>query len=71
MVIDLHGLTEAEAIPKVESFIYSFINSDQFEATIITGNGIVLKDVVIEAIQENNLHWKQKNHNKGALIVYK
>ena len=41
------------------------------ELEIITGNGRVLKDVVIEILEEERLDYETPQGNLGCVIVYK
>ena len=72
MRLDLHGLTESEAIGPIISKIISFIESD-YEDTleIITGNGYVLTRLVEEQLEDNNLTWCHENGNTGSYIIKK
>ena len=67
--IDLHNLNESEAISATLTAFLSLKENEQLE--IITGNGIVLKDVVLELINEENLNYKYENNNFGSIIVWK
>lgn len=67
--IDLHGLTEEEANGIVLTAFLSLKENEELE--IITGNGIVLKDVVLDLVKEENLNYRYENNNYGAIIVWK
>ena len=71
MFIDLHGLTESEAILKIEMALLSFESSFDDELVIVTGNGHVLKGVAEDIVQSNGYNFKRENGNNGAIIVYK
>lgn len=70
MILDLHGLTESEALLKIDAFLWELISSDLSEATIITGRGMVLRDLVIEQVEAQNLYWSYEGNNDGAIIIY-
>jgi len=67
--IDLHGYREEEIMGPVLSAIYSLREGEEIE--IITGNGQVLRDVVLEIIQEEQVAYKYEGNNYGAIIIYK
>ena len=69
ILIDLHGLTEAEAILQIDSVILDLKNGYEDEAEIVTGNGIVLKDLAIDMVNRANLNWYYRGKNTGAIIV--
>lgn len=69
MFIDLHGLTESEAISKVEMKLMDFQAAHEDSLEIVTGNGIVIKDTVIDILNDHGLKWSFKGSNTGAIIV--
>ena len=71
MLIDLHGYEENEAFLTLDAFLFEFEESDENECTIITGNGIVIKPMVIDELEKRLLNWKYENNNEGAIIVLK
>ena len=71
MIIDLHGLTEAEALLEIDSALWEFDESHEDTLEIITGNGIVLKGVVIDYLNQGDYAWEQPSYNRGTVIVYK
>lgn len=68
MRIDLHGLTEQEAIPVILSAFLSIELGDEDEVEIITGNGFVLKRVLQELAHEEGFSLEAVN--SGSYIVY-
>ena len=71
MILDLHGLTEEEAVPKILSGIISLEMDEVYELEIITGRGHVLTRVVEELLEEHDLTWTHKNNNYGSYIIEK
>ncbi len=69
--IDLHGLIEQEAIGPILSAIFDVQNNEDMEIEIITGNGYVLRDLVIEMAEEDGIQWRNDGSNTGAIIIYK
>ena len=67
--IDLHGLTEDQAISATLTAFLSLGPNEELE--IITGNGIVIKDVVFDLIKEEQLNYRYENNNYGSIIVWK
>lgn len=71
MIIDLHGLTESEAILEIDAALWEFDESHENTLEIITGNGIVLKGLAIDCLNQGDYSWEQPSYNKGTIIVYK
>lgn len=70
MTIDLHGMTEQEAIPYILSSLFS-LDMNQFETylEIITGKGQgVLLRTTLDLLEEENRVYSFKNNR---IIVYK
>jgi len=67
--IDLHGFTEQEVYGAVYGAIMSLLPGEELE--IITGNGEVIKDVVLEILNEENLDYRFEGSNYGAIIIKK
>ena len=70
-IIDLHGLTEEEALPKIAFAIFDIEMGNVFSVEIITGNGYVLKDVLLEELEKTNLNYYHVNGNTGSFIIEK
>ena len=70
MVIDLHGMIEQEAIGYVLSAVFDVKNTEGLEIEIITGNGHVLKDLVIDMVEEEGLSWRHEGSNYGSMIIF-
>ena len=68
MIIDLHGMTEQEAIGVIMTALMSFEEGYEDELEIITGNGHVLTRVVEDYLDEEGFEYSIKNH--GSYIVY-
>lgn len=69
ITIDLHGLTEEEAIPRILTGIISLELGEITELEIVTGRGEVLTRVVEEILEENHLSWTHKNNNFGSYYI--
>lgn len=69
MILDLHGYTEEEAIPEILTAIFSWEEDEYIDLEIITGNGNVLKRVLEEILEEENISWSHKNNNYGSYIL--
>lgn len=69
--IDLHYLTEQEAVGKIILALYELSSSDFLEKLkIITGKGQVLNDLAIELIEQQGFEWQCEHQNCGSLIVF-
>lgn len=71
MIIDLHGLTESEALLELDAFMWQFEDEHESSAEIIVGKGIVLNGVVSDFLNQCNLNWSFNKYNQGSIIVYK
>lgn len=71
MLIDLHGMDESDATGAILSSLFSLDTNEDLEIEIITGNGLVLRDLAIELVEEHGLSWRHENGNTGSIIVYK
>ena len=71
MIIDLHGMIEQEAIGHILSAIFEIHNNENLEIEMITGNGQVLKNLVIDMAEEEGLLWRYEGSNYGSMIIYK
>lgn len=69
MIIDLHGLTESEAIPEILSALFSLEMGSVDEVEFITGNGLTLRRVLEEILEEEGHSWSHENNNYGSYIV--
>ena len=70
-IIDLHGLTESEALPQIILAIMEVENDMAFSVEIITGNGYVLKDILIDELNKTDLNYYHPNGNSGSFIIEK
>lgn len=72
MIIDLHGMTENEAVMAISGALVS-LEMDEYldEIEIITGNGYVLKRVLLDILDEEGLAYSQSSYNSGSFTVYK
>lgn len=70
-MIDLHGLTESEALLELDSALWEFDSSHEDTLEIITGNGIVLQGVTIDYLNGNDYPWEHPYGNRGSITVYK
>ena len=64
-------MEENEAVAEVLNALISFVNSDEEELEIVTGNGIVLTRVVEELVEEEGLLYFHRNNNTGKYIIKK
>lgn len=71
MIVDLHGLTESEALLELDSALWEFDTSHEDTLEIITGNGIVLKGVTIDYLNGHDYPWEHPYGNSGSITVYK
>lgn len=69
--LDLHGLTEQEAVPAILSALFSLDEGMDDELEIITGNGHVLTRVVEEILDEEGYEYFHRSGNTGSYIVQK
>ncbi|CAM9107762.1 Smr/MutS family protein [Mycoplasma marinum] len=70
--LDLHGLTESEAIGKIQMALYSFEQNYDDEIEIITGFGSGrLKAVLEDELYRSGFRWHHRNGNKGSYIITK
>ncbi|WP_025755448.1 Smr/MutS family protein [Mycoplasmopsis cricetuli] len=69
-VIDFHGWTTEEAIPKLEHIINDLKNGKIAEIEIITGKGTgTIKNITIDILDKNSISYVLKNDG-GSLIAY-
>lgn len=69
IILDLHGMSENEAILKIETSLYQF-ERENISLTIITGRGTGTLQLVAENIlNEHNLQYEIIN-NGGAIVVW-
>lgn len=69
--LDLHGLTEQEAVSAILSALFSLEDGMNEELEIVTGNGYVLTRVVEEILDEEGYDYFHRNGNTGSYIVQK
>lgn len=70
MSIDLHGMTEQEAIGALMTALFSFDHSGMDQMEIITGRGYVLTRVVEDCLEEEGYEYRVSPGNPGSYIVY-
>lgn len=69
MNIDLHGLTQEQAIGKIQNAIFSAKTNNYDSIKIITGKGNgVLKYLLENYCDENNLNYQLLND--GQYLIY-
>lgn len=72
MIIDLHGLTEHEALLEIDSALLSLeFGYEHDYVEIITGRGFVLRRVAIDYVEDEGYFWEHPNGNEGSIVVYK
>lgn len=70
LFVDLHGLTEMEAILEIDSVLISLKTSQyEDEAIIITGKGQVLRPLAIDMIEAEGFDWEYDDPNTGTILV--
>ena len=70
MMIDLHGLTQDEAIGKIQNAIFSARRNNYSFINIITGNGTgTLKYLLEEYCNNNNLEYKKINSGHYKIYI--
>ena len=67
--IDLHGLTESEAIPKI-SMAFMDLENGHSSIEIVTGNGQVLGNLVFDMASREGYRAEYNGSNTGSIIVY-
>lgn len=70
MRVDLHGLTESEAIPEILSALFSLEMGSETEIEFIPGRGLTLRRVLEEILEEEGYRWYHENDNWGSYTVY-
>ena len=65
MTLDLHG----ERHEDVDRVVENFILLSEVPSKIITGNSIMMKELVIEVIVRHGFDWKYDIPNYGCIIV--
>ena len=69
LIIDLHGLTEQEAIGQIMSALISLELEECEEIEFITGKGHVLTRVVEELVEEHNMNYYRDQKHGGSYKV--
>ena len=67
--IDLHGLTESEAIPRI-SMAFMDLEIGHSSTEIIVGKGQVLGNLVFDMAEREGYGAKYNGTNRGSIIVY-
>ena len=67
--IDLHGLTHKQVKEDLENKILLHNNMGNFPIRVITGNSLLMRKIVVRAIE--NLKFKESNINthNGSIVV--
>ena len=67
--IDLHGLKHQEVKQDLENKILLHYNMGNFPIRVITGNSLLMRKIVVRAIE--NLKFKESNINthNGSIVV--
>ncbi len=71
MRVDLHGMTEIEATSAILCALIPLDDNEVDEVEIITGNGYVIKRVLLEILEEGGYGYSQSSHNHGSFVVYR
>lgn len=71
MVVDLHGMTEQEAVGVILMKLLDFDNSDLDEMEFITGRGYVLTRVLEETLEDEGYDYSPSPNNSGSYIIYR
>ena len=69
MIIDLHGMREDEAMGIILTAIMDIQNNEGMTIEIITGNGQVLKGLVMDLVSEEGLSYEYIGNNYGSLLI--
>ena len=64
-------MTEAEATGAIYAAISDIEFGHATEYEIVTGNGIVLKDLLLDILYEEDVDYRQSKNNRGSFTVYK
>ena len=67
--IDLHGLKHSEVEDTLESMLISYYNLGSLPIRVITGNSLLMRKIVVKAVE--NLKFKESsiNTHNGSIIV--
>ncbi len=67
--IDLHGLTHEEVKDDLENKLLLHYNMGNFPIRVITGNSLLMRKIVVKAVE--NLKFKESNINthNGSIVV--
>ena len=67
--IDLHGLKHEEVKQDLENKILLHYNMGNFPIRVITGNSLLMRKIVVKAVE--NLKFKESNINthNGSIVV--
>lgn len=74
--LDLHGFNSTDAIDALDAFLYSFSQSGESRARIMTGKGLgKIQKVVISYLKKAGYKWQYEKmsngkENTGVLIVF-
>jgi len=55
MTLDLHGVKHEDVVKTVDEFIWLCIQNNTSNATLITGNSYMMKQIVISCLAEHGL----------------
>jgi len=64
--LDLHGVLH----DKVEATVEDFILLNEMPVKIITGNSVIMRQLVVSVLQKYGFRWDYESHfNLGAIVV--
>tara|TARA_Y100000593_G_scaffold89032_1_gene172387 strand:+ start:932 stop:1150 length:219 start_codon:yes stop_codon:yes gene_type:complete len=68
--IDLHGLTHNKVKEQLESELILEYNKGNFPIRVITGNSLLMKKILISAVDKQRFKMREDYPNSGASIIY-
>ncbi len=68
MQIDLHGVKHEDVVRKVDMFVWECMQNNISQASIITGNSSLMKEIVTKCLIEHGLNPYTFFNNGGKII---
>lgn len=69
MILDLHGVKHQDVRGVFDTFMFSAMQTDTVEVTIVTGNSISMKKITQECIDEYGFTLLPFEPNMGSIKI--
>lgn len=70
MQIDLHGVKHENVVKTMDTFIWECMQTNTSQATVITGNSFIMKQMVVSCLAEHGLTPNDFFYNIGGSISF-